>query len=55
MLRKIKSRIKQIGASQVASDLGYRTPNTIYTWLRNGKVPNSAKNKVKQYLNTGGK
>lgn len=50
MLQKLKKKIKELGVNRVTSELGYRSQTTIYTWIKNKKIPDAAKAKVKEYL-----
>ena len=50
MIGKLKKIIEKEGIVRVSSDLGYRSPGTIKSWIYNKKVPNLAKEKVKNYL-----
>lgn len=50
MLKKIKKAISKHGILKVANDLGYRSHATIFYWIKINKIPNLAKEKVKQYL-----
>jgi len=50
MIKRLKTRIKRDGINVVATALGYRSPSTVYTWIRNGEIPDLAKTKVRNYL-----
>lgn len=50
MLEKLKKIIKKHGVAKVASDLGYRSSMAVYGWVKKGKIPSIAEEKVKQYL-----
>jgi hypothetical protein len=50
MLKKLKRTIKEVGITRVTSDLGYRSLNTINLWIKNDKIPTTAKERVKNYL-----
>ena len=50
MLEKIKKKIKLFGAVRVASDLGYRSTVAIQKWIVANKIPETAKERVKEYL-----
>lgn len=49
-MTKLKKVIKQKGVSAVAYELGYRSQNTIYKWIRNNEIPLLARDRVKKYL-----
>lgn len=52
MLSRLSKRIKATNAYQVASELGFRSPNTILNWIRDGYVPKIRVDIVAKYLKT---
>jgi hypothetical protein len=50
MIREIKKLAQLHGVSKLSADLGYRSPATIYWWLRTNKIPDTAKVRVREYL-----
>lgn len=50
MIKHLKKLVDKLGAAKVASDLGYKSPSTIYHWFKNETVPNLAAARVKQYI-----
>ena len=52
-VQAIKRRIDRDGINKVQTALGYRSPATIYTWLKKGFIPVTAIEKVKEYCHGG--
>lgn len=52
MIKKLKKVIEIEGVNYVTFQLGYRSANTIYAWLKNNKIPNTAKKKVEEFIKT---
>lgn len=50
MLAQLKKIIKSKGLLAVTNDLGYRSLNTVQNWIKNKRIPDTAKNKVETYL-----
>lgn len=50
MFKKLDKLIAKHGLALITVKLGYRSMNTILTWRRNGKVPDIAKERVKQLI-----
>jgi hypothetical protein len=50
MINKLKKVIELEGVNYVTFKLGYRSANTIYAWLKNNKIPNTAKVRVQEFL-----
>lgn len=51
MLVRLDQLRKKTNSYWVASELGYRSPNTILNWIKNKKIPKVAVDKVRGYLN----
>lgn len=51
-LRMLKNLVdsKRISPVQIAVDLGYRSPTTVYNWFQKKKIPKLALIKVRAYL-----
>lgn len=49
-LGKLKKKLEELSVSQLASELGYRSPNTVNNWFSNQKIPSIAMKRVRTYL-----
>lgn len=49
----LQRRVDRDGINKVQTALGYRSPTTIYNWLRNKQIPITAIEKVKEYCHGG--
>lgn len=52
-LKKIKKKLDELSVSQLATELGYRSPNTVIYWIKNDAIPVSAMQRVRKYLDGG--
>lgn len=52
-VQMIRRRVDRDGITKVQNALGYRSPATIYTWLKNNAIPVTAIEKVKLYCHGG--
>lgn len=50
MLKKLSKVVEKKGLMQVSIDLGYKSSNTIYFWLKTGVIPLKNIERVKQYI-----
>jgi hypothetical protein len=41
---------RAISAAQLSIELGYRSPNTVYSWFRNKKIPEAAYERIQIYI-----
>lgn len=53
LLSKLKTVIKTKGTFIVTYELGYRSPNTLLNWFKNGEIPGMAYEKVFKYIQRG--
>jgi transcriptional regulator with XRE-family HTH domain len=49
-LKKLKKKLDDLSVSQLASALGYRSPNTVANWLKNDTIPQTAIQRVRVFL-----
>lgn len=50
MIESLRKRLRVLSVSQLATELGYRSPNTVALWLEKEKIPATAKLRVEQYF-----
>lgn len=54
MLVKLRKAIKKTGVYQISYELGYRSPFTVNHWMKNKRIPDLAKPRLKEWLNANG-
>lgn len=50
MIKKLKRLVDILGAAKVASDLGYKSPSTIYHWFKKEQIPELVFPRVEKYI-----
>jgi uncharacterized protein YjcR len=55
LIRKLADWVKTNRATTLAEYLGYKTTNTVHSWIRKERIPGHARDRVAEFLNVRGK
>lgn len=50
LVKKVNAKVKKDGITKVTNELGYRSTNTVRSWIKKNEIPVQAIDKVKTFL-----